>query len=214
VGRATITADGAVLRIGLISDTHIPEARAELWPQAFAALAGVDAILHGGDIHDLRVLDQLSAIAPTYCARGNGDEGGGGRPVTPDDPRIHPVWVLDVVVPGAPPLRIGIIHDLPVPEHPPHLTVERVTQRRFGVKRLDVIIFGDTHIESIDLISGTLCINPGSPTYPHNLDTQLGTIGFLEIDGESVQASLAQLTEASYEITQIHAPVPHHTSIQ
>jgi hypothetical protein len=29
--------DRRTLRIGLISDTHIPEARAELWPQVFAA---------------------------------------------------------------------------------------------------------------------------------------------------------------------------------
>ena len=41
------------MRIGLISDTHIPEARAELWPQVYAAFEGVDAILHGGDIHCL-----------------------------------------------------------------------------------------------------------------------------------------------------------------
>ena len=47
------------LRIGLISDTHIPESRYELWPQVFEAFAGVDAILHAGDIHDLVVIDQL-----------------------------------------------------------------------------------------------------------------------------------------------------------
>ena len=32
------------LRIGLISDTHIPEARDELWPQVFEVFQGVDAI--------------------------------------------------------------------------------------------------------------------------------------------------------------------------
>ena len=35
----------------------------------------------------------------------------------------------------------------------------------------------------IDVVDGTLCVNPGSPTYPHNLMTQLGTLGFLDIDG-------------------------------
>ena len=53
------------MRIGLISDTHIPEARAELWPQVYAAFEGVDAILHGGDIHDVALLDTFTAIAPT-----------------------------------------------------------------------------------------------------------------------------------------------------
>ena len=61
------------VRIGLISDTHIPEARQELWPQVFHVFDGVDFILHAGDIHDLKVIDQLCEVAPTYAARGNGD---------------------------------------------------------------------------------------------------------------------------------------------
>ena len=68
------------LRIGLISDTHIPEARDELWPQVFDVFKGVDLILHAGDIHDLIVLDQLADIAPLWAARGNGEDGSGGRP--------------------------------------------------------------------------------------------------------------------------------------
>ena len=59
------------MRIGLISDTHIPEAMPELWPHAYAVFDGCDAILHAGDIYDLSVIDGLSAMAPTYAARGN-----------------------------------------------------------------------------------------------------------------------------------------------
>ena len=77
------------MRIGLISDTHIPEARAELWPQVYAAFEGVDAILHGGDIHDVALLDTFTAIAPTWAARGNGEDGSGGRPVQPDHPSLY-----------------------------------------------------------------------------------------------------------------------------
>ena len=36
----------------------------------------------------------------------------------------------------------------------------------------------------IDVMEGVLCVNPGSPTFPHNLNTQLGTIGFLELGGD------------------------------
>ena len=46
-------------KIGLISDTHIPEARASLWDQVYTAFQGVDLIFHGGDIHDLSLLDEL-----------------------------------------------------------------------------------------------------------------------------------------------------------
>ncbi|MFL2504088.1 MAG: metallophosphoesterase family protein [Candidatus Azotimanducaceae bacterium] len=38
------------MRIGLLSDTHIPEAMPELWPQVFSELKDVDVILHAGDI--------------------------------------------------------------------------------------------------------------------------------------------------------------------
>ena len=62
------------MRIGLISDTHIPEAQPFLYPQVFEAFRGVDYILHAGDCHDLSVIDQLGAIAPIYVARGNGDD--------------------------------------------------------------------------------------------------------------------------------------------
>lgn len=201
VGRAVVPLAGRV-RIGLISDTHIPEARDQLWPQAFDALRGVDLILHGGDIHDLRVLDQLAELAPVYAARGNGEEGLGGRPIAGPDVRMHDSWVLDIAG-----VRIGVIHDLPVSEHPPYLTIARAMQRRLGVEMLDVIVHGDTHVERIDQIGATLCINPGSPTYPRNLETQLGTLGFLEIDGGRLTASLAQLTEDGHAVVAEHV---HH----
>ena len=178
------------LRIGLISDTHIPEARAELWQQVFDAFRDVDCILHAGDIHDLRVIDQLSDVATTYAARGNGDDGSGGRPVQPEDPRLREAWLLEL---GG--LRIGMTHTLPIPEYPPHLTLERTLLRHFGRADLDVAIHGDTHVEAIDRIGGVLCVNPGSPTFPHNLNTQLGTIGFLEIENGAVEASIWQLTD-------------------
>lgn len=182
--------DRTSLRVGLISDTHIPEARAELWPQVFDVFAGVDVILHGGDIHDLVVLDQLAEVAPLFSARGNGEDGSAGRPIAGDDPRLRYSWLLDLAG-----VRVGLTHDVPMPELPPNYTVERWKQRRFGAREMDVLVYGDSHVERIDIVDGTLCVNPGSPTYPHNLNTQLGTLGFLDIDGADVRASLWQLTD-------------------
>jgi putative phosphoesterase len=187
-------AEATTLRVGLISDTHIPDARAQLWPEVFIALEGVDVILHGGDIHDLGVLDDLGTLAPVFAARGNGEDGSGGRAVAPQDARLRDAWVLDLAG-----VRVGLIHDLPVPESPPYRTVERWKARRLGADA-DVIVFGDTHVEVIQRSGHTLCVNPGSPTYPHNLETQLGTIGFLHIgprvdglDGALVRANIWQL---------------------
>jgi putative phosphoesterase len=186
----TELSDRRTVRVGLISDTHIPEARAELWPQVFAAFEDVDVILHGGDIHDIVVLDQLAELAPVYSARGNGEDGSAGRPIAPDHHRLRYSWLLDLAG-----VRVGLTHDLPIPEYPPRLTVERWKQRRFATSAIDVLVYGDSHVEGIDVVDSTLCVNPGSPTYPHNLNTQLGTIGFLDIDGRVVRASLWQLTE-------------------
>ena len=182
------------MRIGLISDTHIPEARHELWGQAYEAFAGVDLILHAGDMHDLSVIDELERVAPIHVARGDGDDGGGGRPVQPDDPRVRPAWTLDL---GG--LAVGLTHALPIPEMPPSMTVSRALDRLFPDRRPEVVVYGDSHVEAIDVFDGVLCVNPGSPTYPHNYDTQLGTIGFLEIEDGTPRAAIWRLTEHGIE---------------
>ncbi len=182
------------MRIGLISDTHIPESRHELWPQVFDAFKGVDAILHAGDIHDLKVIDQLHDVAPTWAARGNGEDGSGGRAIQPDHPRMQESWVLEFDG-----VTIGMTHEMPIPEYPPHLTLERAMQRYFGRTDLDVVIHGDTHVEAIDHINGILCVNPGSPTYPHNLETQYGTIGFLEISSGKAEATIWMINDEGIE---------------
>jgi putative phosphoesterase len=178
------------LKIGLISDTHLPEAGKLLWPQVFEAFAGVDMIFHGGDVHEFWVLDQLETIAPVYCARGNGEDGSGGRDIQPDDPRVKDAWLLNLEG-----LWVGITHYVPVPERLPNFTLDRWIERFFPEQRPDVIVSGDTHRECITEIAGVFCVNPGSPTYPHNYDTCYGTIGFLELDDGKADASIWQITD-------------------
>jgi putative phosphoesterase len=182
------------MRIGLIADTHIPEARAELWPQVFDAFNGVDAILHAGDIYDLAVLDALATVAPLWACRGNGDDGSGGRPVQPAHDRLAPTWTVELAG-----LHVGLVHDMPIPEMPPNLTVARWIERHFPDLRPDVIVYGDSHVESVEVVDGILCVNPGSPTFPHNLSVQLGTVGFLDIDDGKAEASIWRLTDGGVE---------------
>jgi len=128
------------MRIGLISDTHIPEARPELWEQIFHAFDGVDMIMHAGDIHEFHVLDALEQVAPVYAARGNGEDGSGGRPVQPEDPRVKYAWLMELEG-----LCVGLTHFVPVPERPPNMTMARWLERFFPERRPDVIVSGDTH---------------------------------------------------------------------
>ena len=55
-----------------------------------------------------------------------------------------------------------------------------------------VVVFGDTHTEWIESVSGV-------PTLPRNLATRLGTIGFLEIVDREPRASIWQLTGDGHE---------------
>jgi uncharacterized protein len=65
------SASASSLTIGVISDTH-----GLLRPEAIAALAGVDHILHAGDVGDPAILTLLRAIAPLTAIRGNVDTSG------------------------------------------------------------------------------------------------------------------------------------------
>lgn len=56
------------MRLGVVSDTH-----GLLRPEVFEAFAGVDHILHGGDVGKPSVLDELETIAPVTAVYGNTD---------------------------------------------------------------------------------------------------------------------------------------------
>ena len=159
--------------IGLVSDTHIPDAGRELPTQLYEVFsgAGVEMIMHAGDIYDPACLDWLERVAPVYACEGNGDF---FRRIK--DRRIERTQVLDI---GG--LKVGITHGLAIPEMPPVRTLESVMQYEFG-QPVDVIVFGDTHTEEVLTLKGVLMVNPGSPTLPHNLDHIIGTVGILEID--------------------------------
>lgn len=63
----------------------------------------------------------------------------------------------------------------------------------------DMLNDGDTHVETVEHTDGILCVNPGSPTFPRNLNTQLGTIGFLDIEDGKASASIWQIIEHGIE---------------
>ena len=63
------------MRVGLLSDTHIPEVAEILPPEIMDAFRGVDLILHAGDIYVPSVLDTLESIAPVTAAMGDDDRG-------------------------------------------------------------------------------------------------------------------------------------------
>ena len=187
------------MKIGLISDTHIPEA-GELPEQIRELFEGVELILHAGDLHILSVLDWLEEVAPVWAARGNGDTR------CDPDPRMKRSQVL--TVDG---LRIGLTHGLALPEEPPWRTFEKIMEKEFGGP-VDVLVYGDTHVAGIDNFKGVLLVNPGSPTFPNNLMRVPGTVGFLEIVEGKASANLVQLGNPPQMFSQSSSeprPLPH-----
>jgi len=151
------------MKIALISDTH-----SKPLPKGLVrALYGVELILHAGDISSIKTLDELSDFAPVISARGNED-------LELSDPRVKDNVFLEISG-----FKIGVSHDLPLPELPPWRTFEGIMEERFGA-RVDIYIYGDTHTESISLYKDTLLVNPGSLTLPHNFEKP-GTLGIMEI---------------------------------
>ena len=177
------------MRIGLISDTHIPEAGPDMPAQVYEAFRGVDLILHAGDMHVIDVLDWLEGIAPVLGARGNGDYPSAytkNRPGVPDDPRVKVAHVIQIEE-----LRVGLIHGFPLPNDIPWRTPEEMLEMYFQGP-VDVVVCGDTHEARIDRQAGLLIINPGSPALPNQLSA-LGNIGFLEVHGREAEASIVQM---------------------
>ena len=95
--------EGAV-RIGLISDTHSAGSGRDLPGRVLEVLAGVDLILHCGDLECLGVLDYLESVAPVLGVRGYED---------PREPGDRLADATRVVHAGG--LAIGMTHDIQWP---------------------------------------------------------------------------------------------------
>ncbi len=182
------------MRIGLISDTHIPVAADHLWPQIYDAFRGVDLIMHAGDLLTTAVIDWLEEVAPVMAVQGNGDYGGWERSIAPNDPRLSEARVLSVDISHGRRLRIGLVHDLQLPDAPPLRTLHGQMRHYFGGP-VNVIVRGSTHRAEVLSVKGVLIVNPGSPTFPNHQSARLGTIGFLNVDPSGrVLPELVQLS--------------------
>ncbi len=144
--------------IGLISDTHMPLRRRTLPSCLGDILGGVDFLLHAGDVGELWVLDQLSAIAPVFAVHGNDD--------TDDAQRELPFQQI-VTVAGQ---RILLWHS-----HFPSVEEEMAFRKDDDLRRslqrsidqgnragAKIVVFGHWHIPLTYRSSDLLLINPGA----------------------------------------------------
>ena len=149
-------------RIGLISDTH-----GLLRPKALAFLRGSDRIVHGGDIGQASVLEQLGSIAPVTAVRGNNDR----------DAWAEAIPETDVLEVGE--VRIYVIHDIARLDLDP------------AAAGFQVVVSGHSHKPQVHTRDGVLYVNPGS-SGPRRFKLPIAA-GELMIDGRTVQGRWTEL---------------------
>jgi putative phosphoesterase len=128
--------DEGVHVVGLISDTH-GLVRADV----HRALAGVELILHAGDVGGEEVLDELALIAPVLAVYGNTDPAG--------DPRL--AESIERTIGG---VRIHVSHGHELGSPTPGKLLQRYAA--------DVIVYGHTHQQLVNRADGRLVVNPGA----------------------------------------------------
>jgi putative phosphoesterase len=118
------------MRLGVLSDTH-----GYLDSRLDEAFAGVDAIIHAGDVGSTDILTALAARAPLYAVQGNNDVplGGLGLPET-----------LDIEMAG---VRLHIVHEV---------------KKAKPAGGTSVVVSGHSHKPVCEWREGVLYLNPGA----------------------------------------------------
>lgn len=182
------------MRIGVISDTHIPSMGPEPPAEVVRAFDGVDLILHAGDIYTHDCIEWLERIAPVHATSSWFAGRGEGAPRT-----SAPI----VVEAGG--HAIGVVHKLElIPladevfpgtlEHgyPAGKSIPAELRDIFG-RPIDIVVFGYTHEAMVETHQGVLFVNPGSPNMVRQT-MKLGTVALLELTAERAEARVIDLT--------------------
>jgi uncharacterized protein len=123
------------VKIGVISDTH-----GYLDPQIPTLFAGVEHILHAGDVGDPMIELELKFIAPVTIVVGNNDPG-----MTFKETEV-------VKLAG----RKFLVHHIVSPQ-----SLTDKLKARIQRERPDMVVFGHTHKRFCETIGGILFFNPG-----------------------------------------------------
>ncbi len=148
--------------VGVISDTH-----GLMRPQALAALAGVDHIIHAGDIGAQEILHALAAVAPLTAIRGNNDRFAWARSL----PATATAQIGEA--------RLYILHDVHELDLDP------------SAAGFAAVIAGHSHRPVIVDRDGVLFVNPGSAG-PRRFTLPVA-VARLRVTGAGVRGELVQL---------------------
>jgi len=146
------------MRIGIISDTH-----GYFDPQVAERFAGVDHILHAGDVGTLDVLRELRALAPVTVVLGN-----------VDFPEMGLRLTECVELAG----KKFLLHHIVNPQH-----LGEDLQSSMAQLQPDVVVFGHSHIAFQKRLRGVLFFNPGYAGKPRFNQPRSLALAHLEAQG-------------------------------
>ncbi|GAC1356742.1 MAG: metallophosphoesterase family protein [Ktedonobacteraceae bacterium] len=149
--------------IGVISDTHIPRF-AQIPEQVWTLFAGVELIIHAGDLSVLSVIEELETIAPVVAVQGNVER----EEVILKLPIKREIKLASY--------RIGIVHILGESRY-----YARTARQEFPDAR--VVVFGHSHNPYNVEHGGQLLFNPGSATDRRRQPTC--SVGLLHLNDET-----------------------------
>ncbi len=157
------------MRVAVLSDTHAPRFWKACPPAVAANLAGVDVILHAGDVCTPDVLDELSAWAPVHAVRGNND-----------GPDVAAWGAPDIAHLDLGGVAVAMIHDSGA-------AAGRAVRLRRMFPDAALVVFGHSHIPLNEVHDGQRMFNPGSPTDRRRQPQ--GTMGLVTIDNSRVASA-------------------------
>ncbi|HEY3543027.1 MAG TPA: metallophosphoesterase family protein [Gaiellaceae bacterium] len=160
--------------VAVISDTHLPRGARRLPEACLEALRGADVIVHGGDFSAASVLDELRALGPPVQAvYGNADE-----------PALRETLPKELVL-ELERVKLGVVH-IPGPAAGRE---ERLARRFPGC---DAVVFGHTHLPTVERHGDLWLLNPGSPTERRR--GPFHSFLLLSIRGRRIRPELVRLT--------------------
>ena len=157
------------IKIGLISDTHIPTRAKRLPDRIFEIFRDADHIIHAGDYVNHSVIERLQKIAPVTGCYGNMDP-------TVLKNKLSKVATLKIAN-----TTIKVIHDLG--------WGSRIKELQKS-EPINVIVHGHTHKSSIQREGDLVIINPGSAT---NAFITAPSVGILYITPDSIDCEIVKL---------------------
>lgn len=163
------------MRIGVIADTH-----GHLDPGVIVVLAGAQLIIHAGDILDPATIETLERIAPVVAVAGNLDRGKLGN--LPREAAGEVDGVRFVV------------------GHKRKRLIKRLALGKIeGVAKddsPDLIVFGHDHVPSASWVDGSLYLNPGTATSPHEEDDD-PTVAVVEVEDAGLSVRFVPLPRST-----------------